>query len=183
MLRREFAWSTYGEKVAFCCFWPEKIPTNHLTWRHGIQKVRKWLLVVKILHEIMRDMLQGEFSNLYIWFGTIFSLLQNRKVTNFTLLEREFAGLFAIFGFNIAVILHSEKSDDACDHFSDFQKIKYEPIKRCEPIEIPVVSHRHHRFVRSSNIVHHRDWRHFEPQISGFPLICCLYFFTSRASC
>ena len=35
---REFAWSTYREKVTPCWFWSEKIPTNHLTWRHGVQK-------------------------------------------------------------------------------------------------------------------------------------------------
>ena len=32
-------------------------PTNHLTRRHDIQKVRKWRLTVKILRENMRDML------------------------------------------------------------------------------------------------------------------------------
>ena len=54
---REFSWLTHGEKVTLCCFWPEKIPTNHLTWRHGIQKVRKWRLMAKILCENVRDML------------------------------------------------------------------------------------------------------------------------------
>ena len=32
-------------------------PTTHLTCRHGIQKVQKWRLMVKILRENMRDML------------------------------------------------------------------------------------------------------------------------------
>ena len=55
---------SHGEKVKFCCFLARKNPYNHLTRRHGIQRVRKWRLVVKILREKMRDMLFLDVFNL-----------------------------------------------------------------------------------------------------------------------
>ena len=83
MSRREFAWRTYGEKVTFCCFWSEKVPTNHLTWRHGTQKVWKWRLMVKILREDMRDMLFLDVFNQanFKYTGHIFrtTLLHSRR--------------------------------------------------------------------------------------------------------
>ena len=55
--RREFAWSTYEEKVILCCFLTQKSPLNHLTWRRNIQTVRKWRLWSKFLRENVLDVL------------------------------------------------------------------------------------------------------------------------------
>ena len=52
--RREFAWSTHKKQATFCCFGPKR---SLQIICHGIQKVRKWRLMVKILRENMRGVL------------------------------------------------------------------------------------------------------------------------------